>query len=326
VQLWLQQEGYEPAAGFKTPSAAAAGGGGSNRLPDRQGLGKAGRGFKQQQQQQVAVLRGMRLLLKGVAVWGLNLPAFEVDNTAGEAVQLAGEAVQPVSGAVQSDTSNTAGEGRQATTEAAAAAAEGVQQTEQAHVLGPEAASGSSNTAVQLPSVLHTVLPVHLAPESTYGAAWQLPATCYSLLQPASAAAAAAARGKASSTNAAAAAAAGGWGHGMWAGGGSIALLGSGTVPQKKRARVLRDGELTLIPYGQSEAELWGRRVHSFLGAVRCGMNMNMDTHKHGCMDLNASTWTYDHGQMGTLHMNMDMHVVFLSLHVDTRASAAECT
>jgi hypothetical protein len=271
VQLWLQQEGYEPAAGLKPPSAAAAGGA-SSRPADRFGLGKAGRGAKQQQQQQqVAVLRGMRLLLRGVAVWDLNLPPAPVGCTAGEAVQPVGEAVQlPEGGAVQPE----AREGSQGITEAAAAAAaagggEYLQQTEQALVLGPKAQPDSS-MAVQLSNVLSAVLPVRLAPESTFGAAWQLPASCYSLLQPASAAAAAAAasKGRVPSSSTAAAAAAGGWAQGMWQGG-STPMLSSRTVPQKKRARVLRDGELTLIPYGQSEAELWGRRVHSFLGAVR---------------------------------------------------------
>lgn len=46
------------------------------------------------------------------------------------------------------------------------------------------------------------------------------------------------------------------------------APLGAGGV-KVKRARVLRDGALTVIPYGHDENQLWLQRVHTFIGAVR---------------------------------------------------------
>eukprot|EP00775_Hariotina_reticulata_P005832 gene5832-6073_t len=36
-----------------------------------------------------------------------------------------------------------------------------------------------------------------------------------------------------------------------------------------KRARILRDGELTLIPYGHDESQLWLKRVATFIASVR---------------------------------------------------------
>jgi hypothetical protein len=135
------------------------------------------------------------------------------------------------------------------------AAADGGSAVPAAHVL----------SGAVLPHALSAVLPVRLAPESTFGAAWQLPASCYSLLVPQHAAATAT-RGKGTYATASAAAAAAG--QAVWSGVG-VPVSGLGSPVRGKRARVLKDGQLTMIPYGQSEAELWGQRVHSFLGAVR---------------------------------------------------------
>ena len=38
----------------------------------------------------------------------------------------------------------------------------------------------------------------------------------------------------------------------------------------RKKARILKDGQLTLIVCGAEEAFKWERRVASFLNAVRC--------------------------------------------------------
>jgi hypothetical protein len=119
-------------------------------------------------------------------------------------------------------------------------------------------------------------LPVQL-PSGCFSASWQLPGSVYANLpaveatlkgssssstaqkaahqKPANAAAGN--RGTGSSTAAAA-------GGGVWA---------DGLPPMRsKRARILKDGSLTLIPYGHDENILWLQRVHSFIGAVRCGL------------------------------------------------------
>jgi hypothetical protein len=52
---------------------------------------------------------------------------------------------------------------------------------------------------------------------------------------------------------------------------GSSRIVGTDGLPpmRGKRARILKDGSLTLIPYGHDENMLWLQRVHSFIGAVR---------------------------------------------------------
>jgi hypothetical protein len=52
---------------------------------------------------------------------------------------------------------------------------------------------------------------------------------------------------------------------------GSSSRIGPDGLPamRGKRARILKDGSLTLIPYGHDENMLWLQRVHSFIGAVR---------------------------------------------------------
>lgn len=107
--------------------------------------------------------------------------------------------------------------------------------------------------AVGLPSRL---------PEHSYGAAWQLPRSVFAHLPAVSVLLAAvptigstALAKKPPSTAAAAPA--------------DAAM----TVMRIKRARVLRDGELTLIPYGHDESQLWLQRVHTFIGATRCATN-----------------------------------------------------
>ena len=43
------------------------------------------------------------------------------------------------------------------------------------------------------------------------------------------------------------------------------------TWKSKRRHRLLRDGELTMIVYGMDERVLWQQRVHALLGATRYG-------------------------------------------------------
>lgn len=45
----------------------------------------------------------------------------------------------------------------------------------------------------------------------------------------------------------------------------------------KRRHRLLRDGELTMIVYGMDERVLWQQRVHALLGATRCAFSF-LDT------------------------------------------------
>jgi hypothetical protein len=180
------------------------------------------------QLQQQQVLRGLKVLLRGVAVLGqLSLPALDL-----------------VQGTEPAAAAAAAGGG--GGDEGAAAAGDGDGD-------GEEGGGTVEDTGV--------VLPAQLPPQGTFGAAWQLPASCYShlLLQPPEAGAATAARDRGQGTSAAAAAA------GLLGAVGSSGVGGRGS----KRARVLKDGVLTMIPYGQTEAELWGKRVHGFLGAVR---------------------------------------------------------
>ena len=40
-------------------------------------------------------------------------------------------------------------------------------------------------------------------------------------------------------------------------------------LPAERRARILKDGQLTMIVYGQNEVLLWARRVAAFQQAMR---------------------------------------------------------
>jgi hypothetical protein len=148
------------------------------------------------------------------------------------------------------------------------------------HAASPAvAAPAASNNSIQ--AAAHLVLP-HQLPANCFSAAWQLPSSIYPNLPAveatlkSSSSNNSAGIGSASVLNAAQHNTAGAAGAGRMrsssaaAAGGNAAL--EGLPPMRgKRARILKDGSLTLIPYGHDESMLWLRRVHTFIGAVRCG-------------------------------------------------------
>jgi hypothetical protein len=118
-------------------------------------------------------------------------------------------------------------------------------------------------------------LPLQLGSDGCFGVAWQLAAEHYEHLPAAVAALeAAAAAAKQGLRRSASVASAGGSKKAAGAG-----AVGAGPADglgfssgRGKRARVLREGALTMIPYEYDEASLWLKRVHTFLGAVRLGV------------------------------------------------------
>jgi hypothetical protein len=112
--------------------------------------------------------------------------------------------------------------------------------------------------------LLEAQLPLQL-PDGVYGAMWQLPGSCWQ-----SVTATATGAGKSSK---------GGSSRGM--GAAAAGTPGPALPPPPrpngsndgsktaKRARILRDGELTLIPYGHDESQLWLKRVATFIASVR---------------------------------------------------------
>lgn len=138
----------------------------------------------------------------------------------------------------------------------------------------PAAAAASDLAAADLPVSL---------PSGRFNACWQLPSSTYPNL-PAIEAALKGSSGNSSSLGttpkaaqhkAAGAGAAGSRVHGSAAAGGAVWPQQDGLPAMRaKRARILKDGSLTLIPYGHDESMLWLQRVHSFIGAVRCGCRM----------------------------------------------------
>jgi hypothetical protein len=125
----------------------------------------------------------------------------------------------------------------------------------------PSGSAADVAGAAALPAVL---------PGGCFGASWQLPGSAYHSLP---AVEQAASKGSSNSSSAASPSAA------LKAAQEKLAAAGAagssrvgpdGLAPMRgKRARILKDGSLTLIPYGHDENMLWLQRVHSFIGAVR---------------------------------------------------------
>jgi len=281
VQLWLQQQGFEPATSERPAAATAAAGVKPLSAGAKHALSTKQQQQQQQQQQQAEVLRGLRLLMRGVVVCDLNTTAAANQADVTAAAAAAGDvdsttAVAEAAAAAACTSAATAGNGDPDAPPATESSQQQQQQQDDilqvqecaaADQAAATAAAGTTGTASL------SALPAQCAPESTFGAAWQLPATYYTLLLPTAANTAAAGT---SSRHAAAAAGRLSAGFSRGTGKGSAGGLvqeagfsGGAVLPKGKRARVLRDGQLTLIPYGLSEAELWGKRVHGFLGAVR---------------------------------------------------------
>jgi hypothetical protein len=110
-------------------------------------------------------------------------------------------------------------------------------------------------------------LPVVL-PSGCFNECWQLPCSTYPNLP---AVEAAASKGNSSSLSPSAALKAAQDKLNTAAGAAGSIRIGPDGLPamRGKRARILKDGSLTLIPYGHDENMLWLQRVHSFIGAVR---------------------------------------------------------
>lgn len=251
VVTWLQQQGYEQTAGER--AAAAAGDEDSLAAAAAAGLTAAvrrGAGKQQQQhyvdvQQRWKLLRRLKLLLSGVPLMHLAVDSGSTDSE-----------IQQRTGSSNS-TDTLHGASLDGSSQAAAAAA---------------ASYGGWLPSSSQSCLQGTDLPLQL-PASCFSEAWQLPSSTYFVLPAVQAAL------KVKSSSGTTAGSTGGKAvqqqRGAGPGGarvqGSVAAYGpgGGGGGRAKRARVLKDGALTLIPYGHDESLLWMQRVHSFIAAAR---------------------------------------------------------